>query len=498
MPPYAPSTFGLAFSSLAPLGAYVERAGLAGDVRSETGPALSRFLDGVNTGSSAVFRHLGADIRSSLDSLDANVRLGGLRRFQLALQCEGPESEVAWEIARDLGEPDRVELRDELEKESARLREILKRHDKGLFGKISVRIPFFRDDDIVSFSRQGNFQALQRAAEKGLLEKVLEPASSSGPLLYPDMTAWFAISEFFAREPTSSHTFDKVVRKDVRLVVDAFFMSALKLHRGKDLLRLHRLLVANDPHTHESRWSLARLQQWTEIWVQALRRFDRRIDYGEGLETAKYHTPEIFTDAAVAGLTEIAEERFGGEPSSKSNATARFETMSTARMILNALNPRRPVERPRPTTIPARREAAVTRPPLRTTTPPIVSTPPPPLPPPPLTVSLISPGPKADPARLAEHPMFLAIGKMAETVIPLQLAEDQELVISADASDPASAVLRLKYHGGLFQVVDASDGVHLEEGSTQRPLNKKDWINFGARLSIAGHIVHVVKPARLH
>jgi hypothetical protein len=92
--------------------------------------------------------------------------------------------------------------------------------------------------------------------------------------------------------------------------------------------------------------------------------------------------------------------------------------------------------------------------------------------------------------------MFLTIGKMAQTLIPLQLSEDQELVISADASDPSSPALRLKYHGGLFQIVDVSDGVHLEEGSNKRPLNKKDWLNFGARMNIAGHIVHVVKPAR--
>jgi hypothetical protein len=144
MPPYAPTTFGLAFSNLAPLGTYVERAGLAGDVRFETGPALSRFLNEVNTGASAVFRRLGDDIRSSLDSLDAGIRLGGLRRLQLALQFEGRDSEVAGEIARELEEPDRVELRDDLEKESARLGEILKRHDKGRVGRALSPYPFFQ------------------------------------------------------------------------------------------------------------------------------------------------------------------------------------------------------------------------------------------------------------------------------------------------------------------------------------------------------------------
>ncbi|HEX5037923.1 MAG TPA: hypothetical protein VFX30_12260 [bacterium] len=495
-----PTTFGGAFLSLAPLGAYVERAGLLGDVQSEIGPLLSRFVKGVNTASSSAFRYFGPAILSSLESLDASTRLSGLRRFQLALQLEGRDSEVVAEFARELEEPTQVELREELEKESTRLGRALKRHDKGRLGEIAVRWPFFRSGhDLVELSRKGNLQALRRAIDRGLLEKTLDVDLYSRPL-YPDMIIWFAISEFFAGEPTSSHIFNQVALRDTPLVTDGFFMSALKLHRGAHLLRFHTFLMSQEHVEYHSPPALERLQQWSAVWVEGLRTLSRKIDIDEGLAMARYKHPAVFNDAAVGGLMELADERFSAEIASRINPTERSEIVALSRKILKILADRRPDvvaglnrnagswwarRSPREPQRPAEVAHAVKSP-----------APPPPPSPPLLTVSLIASSPELGPNDLGEHSIFLSVGRNGQKTIPLPLVAEQELLISVDASDPSVPMLRLKYQSEMFQVVDIMSGVHLEEGDNRRPLKKRDWLNFGAKLSIAGYIVHVVKPAR--
>jgi len=475
--------FGATFSYLAPLGGYVERAGLIGDVHPEIGPSLSRFLNEVNTASSAIFRHLVPDIRSSLDSLDPAIRLGGLRRFQLALQFEGRDSEVVGEITRELEEPDRVVLRDELEKESARLGDALKRHDKGLLGRIAVRLPMLEDPSDLLFGcsvsledlcRAGNLQAARRLFQLGRLDDALERTDYFKPL-YPEMMTWFSVAEFFSHSPASSFKFKKGVFYDLSLIVDGFFMSALQLHRGGHLLDLHEGLAFN------------RLQTWIGHWVDALNTFSRRIDLHEGRRFAK-DRPDCFTAAAVGTLLEIADGRFPEETAAETNPTERAEAAEEARFILRTLANMRPglVASLNTRAGPwwARRS------------PPATSPSPAPVRPSPLTVSLTAPIPDVDPSRLGEHSIFLIIGRSGQKSIPLPLVDDQELVISVDASDPTAPSLRLKYRSDLFQIVDIMEGIHLEEGRDKRPLKKNDWLNFGARFSIAGYIVHIVKPAR--
>jgi hypothetical protein len=259
--------------------------------------------------------------------------VNGLHRLQLALQCEGPDSEAAKSLAHALAKPERTALREELEAEGDRLGGALKPLHKGWMGEFALKLPYFRrQDSLVTLGRLDNLQALRILMERGTFE----------PALASNLARWYGIAELFAREPTSSLRFRQVMTKNVKLVSDGFFLSALKTRRGHDLLKLHERLFERDPGKDpHSRYTLARLQQWTAIWVEGLRNFDRTIDIAEGLTTARYRYANALSDASIVQLTEIAEERFPAEPSRKITGTERFETVSTARMMLNALAKRK-------------------------------------------------------------------------------------------------------------------------------------------------------------
>lgn len=337
------TTFGSTSTCLGPLATYVERAGLLGDVDADLGPDLGRLLDGADTASSPVFTRLGPAIRSSLESLDAAKRTEGIRRLQLALQFAGPDSKVAAEIVRKIGEPERVVLRKRLESEAERLRVNLGRYDKGFLGRIAVRLPHLvyssHDFPYVGFlnledlCRVGNLQAARRLSQLGRLKEILNPGYIfSKP--HSEMISWLALSEYFARPgSTSSPRHQWIPRgepfQDFKpLVVDGFLMSALQCHRGD------RLLDLDTPYL-----TVHHVQTWIGHWVDALKDLNRRIDLHEGRNLAK-RRPHGFTKAMIATLLEIAGGNVSERAMAKSNPTERAEAAEEARVILQILQGR--------------------------------------------------------------------------------------------------------------------------------------------------------------